>query len=182
MPANLILHVADLLLGHANALNAGKFVASRFYGEMRATLADAHTAAYMAGAAQRLGVREGSALLKRGNLSRAERDTINAAVAKQDSYLKGFVADIQAGELSEAQIAARAASYAGSVKATYAEALAPGLPFYPGDGGTVCGNNCKCSWQQRGNDWYWTFGAAEHCPDCIDRHDGNPYSTQENPQ
>lgn len=178
MPAaSLIPHVAALLAEHAAALNGGRINPVKFYNDMRATLASAHTAAYMRGAADRLGIREGSALLKRGNLSRAERAEINAALAKQDAYLRKFVAAIEAGDLSPAQIAARANQYAGSVASTYAEALAPGLPFYPADGGTVCGNNCKCSWQQRGNDWYWTLGPGEHCPDCIERHDGNPYTS-----
>lgn len=180
MPANrLAEHIRGELRIHADRLNAGTLTPTRFAGEMRRTLADAHTAAYMRGAADRLGIREGSALIRRGNLSRAERDTISAAVAKQDAFLRGFVSAIEAGELSPPQIAARAELYAGSVKATYAEARAPNLPFYPGDGDTVCGNNCKCSWQQRGDDWLWTLGPGEHCPDCIDRHDGNPYSTQQ---
>jgi len=172
---NLVGHVAGELRGHADRLNAGQLTPAKFHDATLKTLADANTAAYLRGAADRLGVREGSALLSRNRLSRAERADITAATAKQAPFLNGFVDAIERGELSPAQIAARAESYAGSVKATYAEANAPGLPFYPGDGGTACLGHCKCSWQQRGGDWHWTLGAGEHCDDCLQRADGNPY-------
>lgn len=49
----------------------------------------------------------------------------------------------------------------------------PRLPYYPGDGSTVCVTKCKCQWviRQRQNtiEAVWTLGAADHCTDCIIR-------------
>lgn len=50
----------------------------------------------------------------------------------------------------------------------------PDLPAYPRDGSTVCRVNCRCEWRVKrvSNVVYqatWKLGAAEHCPDCIER-------------
>lgn len=134
-------------------------------------IARGHAAAAIAGTAERLGVAAGSKLLNERNLSKAERDEIRRAVAGQVPYLRGFAADVVAGRLSDAQIAARAGLYAGATRASYERSrwTGKGLPGYPADGGTACLVNCKCSWVERDGKMYWELGAAEHCPDCESR-------------
>lgn len=134
-------------------------------------IASGHAAAAIAGTAERLGVVAGSKLLNERNLSRAERQAIKDAVAGQLPYLRQFATDVQAGRLSDAQIAARAGLYAGATRVTYYAGrwYGRGLPAYPADGGTACLVNCKCSWAERGGMMYWELGAAEHCPDCLSR-------------
>jgi hypothetical protein len=54
------------------------------------------------------------------------------------------------------------------------------LPFYPGDGTTQCGVNCKCSWHMSETKSetraYWRLDStAETCSDCNQRSVGyNP--------
>ena len=173
-------HLVDALrsdLGkEAQALVSGRHTAAQWQRATLQTIADHQTAAYLAGTAERLGARTGSALLKRSNLSKAERADIQRATHQQAGYLHSFAGAVERGELSAAQIQARAAAYAGSVKATYWEARTGArLPFYPGDG-CACGNNCHCVWQERQGAWWWILGtSAEHCADCRRRADGSPY-------
>jgi hypothetical protein len=82
---------------------------------MEAALVKGHTAAVLAAAAERAGVKVDSGLFK--GLSKAERADIKQAVAEQLQYLKGFLA--AKGDMSEAAIRARAQLYAGSIKPTY---------------------------------------------------------------
>jgi hypothetical protein len=177
-------HLVDALRSDlanaAQALVSGRHSTAQWQRAMLQTIADHQTAAYLAGAAERLGAREGTALLRRGNLSRAERTDIQKATQQQAAYLHGFAEAVDQGDLSPAQIQARAAAYAGSVKATYWEARTGArLPFYPGDG-CQCGNNCHCMWQQRQGAWWWMLGGAvEHCDDCRRRADGSPYEASE---
>jgi hypothetical protein len=85
--------------------------------KMRAVLTRGHTAAWMAGTAERLGVKPDSALFSQRRLSRAERNEIKQVVEGQLAYLKGFA---QArGDMSERAITARADLYPGAVKATF---------------------------------------------------------------
>lgn len=140
---------------------------------MEAALVKGHTAAVLAAAAERAGVRPDSGLFK--GLSKAERADIRQAVQAQLQYLKGFLA--ARGDMSEAAIRARAAMYAGSIRATFYGARYPGLPFYPGQG-TECLTNCKCSWEQQGDEYHWTLHAAEHCSTCESRASGNPYHAE----
>ena len=151
---------------------------ARWQASMQTAIADAHTAAYVAGVADRLHIRAGSAALNAKNLSAAERTTIRQAVQAQRPYLDRFVQAIRAGDLSNAQIAARASLYADSARATYWRGATAGadLPFYPGDGGTPCLGHCRCTWQQRGGAWIWVLGDAEHCDGCKTRAAGSPYA------
>lgn len=102
----------------------------------------------------------------------------------QNSYLKGFIEQISNGQLSQAQIDARLKMYVNAANESlwkgYASDLPLELPAYPGDGSTVCLTNCQCTWDIRrtetGYDCYWTLGASEHCPDCIENASKwNPY-------
>jgi hypothetical protein len=139
---------------------------------MEAALVKGHTAAVLAAAAERAGVRVDSGLFK--GLSKAERADIKQAVQEQLKYLKGFLA--AKGDMSEAAIRARAQLYAGSIRATYGRARYPGLRQYPGDGGTQCLTNCKCSLDERDDGIYWVLNPAEHCNGCLTMAAGSPYS------
>src|SRR5436853_261368 len=84
-------------------------------------LADYHAAAYLAG---------------RG-LSQLDADgetLVLERLADQADYLGRFTDAVEAGDLSVAQIVARVALYAASLKPIYSEAATWGanLPFYPG--------------------------------------------------
>lgn len=138
---------------------------------MERAIAQGHTAAAIAGTAERLGATAGSALLNSRNLSRAERQAIQERVAGQLPYLRQFAEAVRSGTLSEAQIAARAALYAGATRATYSEARWYGvnLPAHPADGSSECLVNCRCSWALRDDGYHWEMGSAEHCPTCESR-------------
>jgi hypothetical protein len=162
----------------SDQLAANRLTPAQWHNQSLQALADYHQAAYLAGTSERLGIQSGGALLSSQRLSRAERQDITRAVVDQAEYLSRFTDQVEAGDLSNAQIRARAASYAQSLKTTYSEALTFGadLPFQPGDGGTVCGIHCQCSWQKRGGVWIWALDPlADHCADCRARADGNPY-------
>ena len=171
-PADTLATLAlDALKGATSALLRGGSSAA-WLRAMQAALVKAHTAAFMAGQAERLGVNVST--LK--GLSRAERDDIKQQVAAQLDYLRGFAGALDG--LSEAQIAARAALYAGAVRTTYSRARYPKLPFYPGEG-TECKGQCKCSWQDNGDGSYtWVLGASEHCATCQGRAGGSPYRVE----
>lgn len=134
---------------------------------MTQLLTRAHTAAYYAATAQRLGVSVDT--LK--GLSRAERADVKRAVAEQVDYLRGFVAAMPG--LSEAQIAARAAMYAGSVKATYYAARWGDWEIPPElmPGNQTCKTNCKCDISVKDNGdgsgtLTRTAHAEAHCTEC----------------
>lgn len=154
-------------------LLGGQSSADAWKAAMRQRLIDGHTAALLAGTADRLGLRVGGAITAR-NLSRAERADIARAVAAQAPYLDRFAASLDT--LSDRQIAARAASYADSVTPTYWRAAAPSLPFFPGDGQTACLTHCACRWERRDDGYYWVLGDAEHCDGCRQRAAGSPYA------
>lgn len=180
MSANALAKAAaDEMAALADKLNAGRMSLPSWRKAMDKELADYHTAAFMLGTAQRLGVKPDSPLISRKRLSNAERADISAAIHAQRGYLSKFEQAVKDGHLSPAQIRARAASYGDSVRTTESQAATFGadLPFYPGDGSTVCLTHCRCSWQQRADQWYWTLGlVAEHCDDCRRRADHGPYN------
>jgi len=137
--------------------------------EMRRAIATAHSAAFYAAVKERTGV------MPKG-LSKAERADLKAAVAAQLKYYDAFAA--QAGDMSDAAVAARAGMYAGAIKATYGQARYPGLPFYPTEG-SECLTNCRCSWQDDGDGNYtWVLDAKESCATCLARADNNPYEVE----
>lgn len=146
-------------------LVAGELTPAAWVREMERTVVRGHTAAYVAATADRLGV--SPAAVK--GLSRAERQELQALINDQRPYLAQFARDVASGQLSPAQIAARAALYAGPMRATYGRTRWPRLPAYPADGSTECLMNCRCSWVERDDGMYWQLGAAEHCPTCLRR-------------
>ena len=137
--------------------------------DMRKAIATAHSAATYAAIAERTGI------MPKG-LSRAERNDLKARVAEQLKYYDRFAA--QAGDMSDAAVAARAGMYANAIRTTYAAERNPGLPFYPGQG-TDCLTNCHCSWQDDGDGSFtWVLDAKESCTTCLDRASNNPYSIE----
>lgn len=139
---------------------------------MRQALVTGQTAAYLSGLSERLGVPLGSKLLNERNLSKQERAEIKQAVEAQLQYLKGFQSAIP--NMSEAQVAARAMLYSGSVKSTYYAArwgewdIPQGL--LPGQ--QACLGNCGCTVSVRDNgDGTGMLtrvlgGAEHHCTEC----------------
>ncbi len=134
--------------------------------DMRKAIATAHSAATYAAIKERTGV------MPKG-LSRAERNDLKARVAEQLKYYDRFAE--QAGDMSDAAVAARAGMYAGAVRGTYYGQRYPGLSQVPGDGSTKCLTNCLCSLDERDDGIYWTLDGGEHCGDCEAMAAGSPY-------
>jgi hypothetical protein len=137
--------------------------------EMRRAIATAHSAATYAAIKERTGV------MPKG-LSRAERADLKAAVAAQLKYYDAFAA--QAGEMSEAAVAARAQMYAGSIRGTFNNARFPGLSQVPGDGQTQCLTRCLCSLEEKDDGIHWVLDGGEHCDDCEAMAAGSPYGVE----
>lgn len=134
--------------------------------DMRKAIATAHSAATYAAIKERTGI------MPKG-LSRAERNDLKARVAEQLKYYDRFAE--QAGDMSDAAVAARAQMYAGAVRGTYYGARYPGLSQYPGDGNTKCLTNCLCSLDERDDGIHWVLDGGEHCSDCEAMAAGSPY-------
>lgn len=117
----------------------------------------------------------------RHNLTSRDFGIVGQMCRGQYGYLNAFAEQINAGELSPAQIRARGRLYIEAASQAYERAAAEvrgirgphGLPAYPGDGSTVCRTNCKCTWEfaETETDWEctWTLHPAEHCADCLER-------------
>lgn len=114
----------------------------------------------------------------RSTMTQADWGRIGNKVRDQYAFLDSFAQQVARGELSQAQIAARARMYVEASSQAYEHGRAsgmgaPDLPAYPGDGSTQCLANCKCTWRIRETDtaWEctWTLGPAEHCDDCVER-------------
>lgn len=139
--------------------------------EMARIIARGHTAAWLTGMSERLGVPPDSPLLSQKRLSRAERAEIARAVDAQLKYLAQFVKD--APNLSDAQIAARAAMYAGATRKTYYETRY-GAWDIPGElmpGNQACLANCRCTIEVTDNGdgtgiLTRTMHAEHHCTAC----------------
>lgn len=142
--------------------------------ELERAITTAHQATLITATAQRLGVGADSALISRARLSKAERDDIKQAVRAQLVYLDRFAAAVAAGDLSDAQIAARANLYAGAIKEFYARQRWGDwdIPDQLLPGTAECLGNCTCSITVSDNGdgtgvLTRTLGATEqHCKTC----------------
>lgn len=175
---SLVDATATRIAQQTRGLLAGRTTRAQWERQVLATIRQAQSQAFQLGTAQRLGLRPDSALLNSRNLSQAERAVIREATDIQQAYLAGFTRAIASGQLSDAQIRARAISYADSIRHTLSRAATAGadLPFHPGDGGTECLTHCRCQWHARDGLWYWVLDTlAEHCDGCRARADGSPY-------
>ncbi len=158
----------------ASLLDGGSLAA--WEREMRAVLTRGHTAATLAGLAERLGVPLDSALLSERRLSKAERDDIKTVLKAQFGYLDGFKDEIAAGTLSDAQIRARAEMYGTAARLTYQEARWGDwdIPDELRPGAQICGSNCRCSISVADSGdgtgvLTRTLGGSAHCTECPDR-------------
>lgn len=123
----------------------------------------------------------------RNAMQASDYGRVGAYLRQQYKLVDGFLVDIRAGGLSEAQIRARSRQYFNATRTLYergnaaAYGLANVLPAYPGQQPctTDCCAGCQCYWDIQpanlGNpdeeDWdcYWRLGSAEHCPQCERR-------------
>jgi len=141
---------------------------------MELAIRRSQTASFIAGLAERLGVKPNT--IK--GLSRAERKDLDKRIAYQVKYLDKFASDLRAGKLSPQQAAARANLYSGATRGTFYATRYPELDTVPGDGSTACNGNCKCYLEHEGNKVYWRVTAAESCGDCLELAAGSPYSVE----
>jgi hypothetical protein len=146
----------------------------RWYRDMERIITTQQTAAYIAATAERLRVPPDSPLLSRSRLSRAEKQDIARSVENQLRYLRGFRQAIEAGELTPAQLAARANMYATGARTFYNEMrwgdweipreLLPGMQ--------TCMGRCRCSVSVTDNgDGTGVLlrvmgGTENHCEEC----------------
>ena len=142
------------------------------------TLAKAHQAAYMLGAAERLKVPINSPLLNARNLSRYERDQLKSIVSTQLDFLSRFV-DVSGG-LSPEAIDVRADLYALAPKQTYWTGWSgQELECVPG-GCEECFGNCRCSLRRETNGIHWDCADDSHsCDSCRQRGSMSPYAKEE---
>lgn len=140
--------------------------------EMERIIARGHTAAYIAGVAERLGVKPDIDLISQQRLSRAERAEIKRLVDVQLQYFAGFVKDLP--NISTTQIAARADMYSGASRTTY-YATRWGdwqIPDQLLPGNAQCLSRCRCAISVQDNgDGTGVLtrvmgGEAIHCTEC----------------
>lgn len=111
----------------------------------------------------------------KSQMTQADYGRVGQVLREQYQFLNGFAEDILDGNLSEAQMRARANLYFNSSNSSFhrgrAASFGLDLPQYPADGQTRCRANCKCRWDISEDDeqWlaYWRLSPAEHCPDCL---------------
>lgn len=152
--------------------------AARWEKTVASALSRGHQAAYILGAAERLGVSIESGLITPRNLSRAERDTIKASVSEQLDYLKRFI-DV-AGDLSDAQIQARADQYALATKQSYWRGWSGDeeISCTPGDCAS-CYSRCRCYLDRQEDGIHWICAEDDRsCPECVERANTWPFSDQ----
>ena len=136
--------------------------AAEWQRQFERAIIEHHAAAYFAGQGTNTLTAKGDAEL--GLLLQTQLD-----------YLAGFAEAVDA--LTPAQAAARAALYAGPLRATYSRGQLAlwDLPYHPGEG-TPCRGNCQCRWdivvedlEELNAHATWVLGAAEHCDGCAAR-------------
>lgn len=113
----------------------------------------------------------------RNAMTAADRAQLRQLLREQYDFLRRFALTVQAGELSPAQIRARARLYLNDSVRAYSIGQAAVfdilLPAHPGDGTSECLANCKCHWQieDRTDDFAatWVRTLQESCPTCTRR-------------
>lgn len=155
----------DLIDSYVNNLSSGTWTVAKFEEEMRKRLKHAYIAEYTLGAG---GFEQ---------MTQADYGRIGAQLKKQYKYLRSYLQDLADGKETTGNARQRANNFMGSARQAFgrgqSRAWDVSLPYYPGDGGTVCGGNCKCAWIIEGDDEevraYWTLGPSEHCDGCKAR-------------
>lgn len=122
-------------------------------------------------------------LAKGGRNSMTPRDwgILGQMLRQQYEALDSFTRDLASGRYATGEIGRvkqRAGLYMSSSAQAFERAKTethglPRLPYYPGDGSTVCKTNCRCQWVVKNKkdslEVIWRLGAADHCTDCIIR-------------
>lgn len=113
-------------------------------------------------------------------------------VARQEQYAQGFLADLRAGTVSEAQAVARARSYSGAAIEAWergrGDQMGLQLPGFPSDGNTPCLGACRCVWtiEEFPDRWeatWQTRGDSGVCKGCQQRaKDWAPYVQKRTPE
>ena len=112
----------------------------------------------------------------RNAMFQPDLDAIREMLATQNGFLQNFAEDVRAGELSQAQIAARSELYVESGTQAHERGKASRygitLPEYPADGSQICRSRCKCRWDidDSGDEVLATWllnVAASHCDSCL---------------
>lgn len=100
-------------------------------------------------------------------------------VGAQVDYLNKFTDDIENGRYTDRDdaLAARLDMYAGALRGTYYSGRYPSLSQVPGDGGTQCLTNCKCTLSEEEDGIHWVLN-DEGCPDCQAMAEGSPYGRE----
>ncbi len=117
-------------------------------------------------------------------MTNGDYDRLARTLNKQVELFRNFAGEVQTGNLSAAQILARAESYGGSVVYAHEQAVNQAaigddpnadweFPFYPG-ADTTCRNNCRCAWSIDEDEYGWTciyhtMGDEQMCETCISR-------------
>ena len=162
----------ERLRGVVRAYANNNITYNEMTGSIKQTLKDTYIDMYTMGAGGR------------NNMTQADWGSVGGMIKEQHVYLDRLLGQIERAEISPRQAAARLNMYANSANEALWRGIARGLPqtlpAYPGDGSTVCLTNCQCEWEiietEEGFECYWRLGAAEHCPDCIQRSQTwNPY-------
>lgn len=118
--------------------------------------------------------------LGRGGLNAmtdADYTRADEMVEHQRGYLRAFAEDVAAGNLSEAQIAARSKLYHAASTTAHeagrASSWGVAPPNLPGDGSTPCKSNCRCSIAYREKqetvELRWQLHSGESCSGCAGR-------------
>lgn len=153
----------------ADDLASGRATLGEFQTAMRQELRNLYALQVVAGAGG-----------ERSAVSPDDWLALGPKLKRQYEYLAQFAREIKDGNLSAAQISARAALYTRASKSAY-WSLVNGdypVPAQPGDG-TVC--RCGCEWRFVENpdgsvDAYWERSLEDSCEVCIQRErDWNPY-------
>ena len=112
----------------------------------------------------------------RNAMLQADLDAIQEMLRTQYTFLQNFAEDVRAGNLSQAQIAARSELYLDSATQSHERGKAGRfgivLPQYPGDGHQICGARCRCRWDIDETDdeflCSWLLNVAKkHCDTCL---------------
>lgn len=171
MPDTVLNHLTREMLADIDVLMLGRdhLGTDAWRREFEKLIIEHHAAAYFSG--------QGA-----NGLTPTGDRVLGQALEKQIDYLAGFAEQVE--DLSEAQARARAALYAGSLRATYTKGQTEGwdIPVAPGDGSSECLGNCQCtlrldvlSEEQGDANVHWDTHAKEDCPTCTRRGAGSPY-------
>jgi hypothetical protein len=127
---------------YAQLVSEGTISPREFGKRMRTDVKTAHLQQYILG-------RGG-----RDNMEPSDWGRVGRVLRDEYGLLDGFVADIESGALSQAQIAARASLYFDSARQSFenGNGAAYGfdprlLPSVPGDDHQTCHGGCRCHWR-----------------------------------